>query len=167
MKTLIEKLETIIAPSAEAMGYRVVQISFREANRSRTLQIMAERLSDGGMNIEDCEKLSKQISAVLDVEDVITGAYRLETSSPGIDRPLTRAQDYVDYQGFTAKIETQLPIHGRKRFTGDLQGMEGDEIKINVDGTEHRIPLADVQTAKLLLTDALIKAHQKKFKDAV
>jgi ribosome maturation factor RimP len=167
MKTKNERLYDVVVPSAEAMGYRVVQINLKEANRSRVLQVLAERLSDGGMNIDDCEKLSKQLSAVLDVEDVVSGAYRLEISSPGIDRPLTRLRDYEDYKSFTAKIETHLPINGRRRFTGTLLGVAGEEITIQVDGQSHVLAFADIQAAKLVLTDELIKAHQQKYKQAV
>jgi ribosome maturation factor RimP len=94
----------------------------------------------------------------LDVEDVISEAYRLEVSSPGIDRPLVKLADYATYAGHTAKIETVLPVQGRKRFSGTLGGVEGDSVTINVDGQGYTLPFIDIQSAKLVLTDALIKA---------
>jgi ribosome maturation factor RimP len=100
---------------------------------------------------------------VLDVNDVIEQAYRLEISSPGIDRPLTRAQDYADFQGFLAKLETRLPVQGRKRFTGVLSGVEGEQIHMEVDGVRHALPLSNIASAKLVLTDELIKAHQARY----
>ncbi len=163
MSTLVQTITDLITPTAESLGYRVVQIKFNETSRNRTLQIMAERLSDGGMGLDDCEKLSRSLSAVLDVNDVIEQAYRLEVSSPGIDRPLTRAQDYVDYQGFLAKLETRLPVQGRKRFTGVLAGVEGEQIHLEVDGVRQLLPLSNIASAKLVLTDELIKAHQARY----
>jgi ribosome maturation factor RimP len=142
------------------MGFNLVQVKLNDG-KNRLLQIMAER-PDGSMSLDDCEKVSRQISAVLDVEDIIDSAYRLEVGSPGIDRPLVKLSDFEDYKTHTAKIETILPIHGRKRFTGNLKGIEGENIIIAVDKEEFVIPHRDIQAAKLVLTDALIKAHQKK-----
>ncbi len=163
MATLLEKIEALISEPAKSLGYNIVQVKFNETSRNRTLQIMGERISDGGMNIDDCEKLSRTVSAILDVDDVISSAYRLEVSSPGIDRPLTRAHDFEDYKGFTAKIETQLPIEGRKRFSGKLLGLEGDAVAIQVDNAEYHIDVNNIANAKLVLTDELIKAHQKRY----
>ena len=166
MNTRDQKLYSIIEPSARALGYTIVQISMREGSRSKTLQILAERTKDRGMSVDDCAKLSRQISAVLDVEDIISGNYNLEVSSPGIDRPLIQPQDFEEYLGFEAKIETILPIDGRKRFKGNLVKFENDTITIQVDNAPVEIAYGDVQSAKLVLTDALIKAHQERYKDA-
>lgn len=163
LTTLLQSIRELIAAPAEALGYRIVQLKFNETSRNRTLQVMAERISDSGMNIDDCEKLSRTISALLDVNDTIANAYRLEVSSPGIDRPLTRIEEYTEYKGFTAKIETHLPVNGRKRYSGTLMGVDGDVVRIDVDGTEYSIRFADIYTAKLVLTDALIKAHQQRY----
>lgn len=163
MATLLEKIEALITEPAKDLGYNIVQVKFNETSRNRTLQIMAERISDGGMNIDDCEKLSRTVSALFDVDDVISSAYRLEVSSPGIDRPLTRLKDFEEYKGFTAKIETQLPIEGRKRFTGTLLGLEGEDVAIKVDRDEYHITFTNIANAKLVLTDELIKAHQKRY----
>jgi ribosome maturation factor RimP len=117
---------------------------------------MAER-PDGSMTLEDCEKISRQVSAVLDVEDIIPTAYRLEVGSPGIDRPLVTKADYEKYRGHTAKIETILPIQGRRRFTGEIQALEDETLTLMVDGTIYPIGLRDIQAAKLVLTEALLK----------
>lgn len=156
MKSLVEKIEEVIAPSVSGMGFELVQVKFLDGRKSQTLQIMAER-PDGSMTLDDCAAISRQVSAVLDVEDLIANEYRLEISSPGIDRPLVKLADYAAYISHTVKVETVLPIAGRKRFTGAIQAVEGSDILLNVDGKEHRLPFADVQSAKLVLTDALIK----------
>ncbi len=161
---LIERIEALITPSANALGYDIVQVRFNEAAKRRTLQIMAERSSDKLMTLEDCEKLSRTISAMLDVEDVIQDRYALEVGSPGIDRPLTRRGDFETYKGFDARIDMSLPVEGRKRFTGLLLGLEGEDVRIKVDNREWSLPFAGVQSAKLLLTDALIKASQAQLK---
>lgn len=165
MKTLAEKVEDAIAPSVTGMGFNLVQVKFMDGKKSQTLQIMAER-PDGSMSLDDCAAISRQVSAVLDVEDVIPTAYRLEVSSPGIDRPLVKLADYVNYVGHQAKIETVLPVHARKRFAGVLKAVEGEDIVITVDNKDYRLPFMDIQSAKLVLTDALIKAHQKRQKEA-
>lgn len=152
-------METI-APSLEAMGYTLVRVKQFARPRGSTLQIMAERKDAAAMTVEDCEAISRQISALLDVADPIRGAYDLEVSSPGIDRPLVKAEDFLRYAGFETKIETGHPIEGRKRFRGELKGLEGDEVVIQVDNAEYRIPFLAIEEAKLVLTDALIKAHQ-------
>lgn len=159
MKTLSEQIEAIITPTINGMGFDVVLVKLLEGRQSQTLQIMAER-PDGGISLDDCAQISRQISAVLDVEDLISSEYRLEVSSPGIDRPLVRLRDYAAYVGHAAKIETVLPVNGRKRFSGPLKAVEGNDIIITVDGKDHTLPFADIQSAKLVLTDALIKAHQ-------
>ena len=161
MKSLAEKVEEAITPSVTGMGFNLIQVKFMDGKKSQTLQIMAER-PDGSMSLDDCAAISRQVSAVLDVEDVIPTAYRLEVSSPGIDRPLVRLSDYAPYIGHQAKIDTQLPINGRKRFAGVLKTVEGNDITITVDGKDYTLPFADIQSAKLVLTDALIKAHQAK-----
>ena len=161
MKSLAEKIEDAIKPSIIDMGFDLVQVKLMDGKSSQTLQIMAER-PDGSMGLEDCAAISRQISAILDVEDVIATAYRLEVSSPGIDRPLVKLADYTKYIGHQAKIETVLPVSARKRFAGVLKAVEGNAIIITVDNKEFTLPFEDVQSAKLVLTDALIKAHQAK-----
>lgn len=161
MKSLAEQVEAIIAPTIAGMGFALVQVKFTEGRSAQTLQVMAER-PDGTISVDDCATISRQLSAVLDVEDVIPTAYRLEVGSPGIDRPLVKLADYTKYLGHAAKIETVLPIAGRKRFSGTLKAVEGENIIITVDGKDVTLPFADIQTAKLVLTEKLMKAHQKK-----
>lgn len=156
MKPLVEQIEAAITPSANGLGFELVQVKWMEGKKGSTLQIMAER-ADGSMTLDDCEKLSRQISAVLDVEDIIPTAYRLEVGSPGIDRPLVKLKDYANYCGHLAKVETVLPIDGRKRFPGTIKGVEEQNVIITVDGKDYTLPFADIQNAKLVLTDALIK----------
>lgn len=156
MKSLLEQVEAVITPSLTSMGFELVQVKFIDGRSAQTLQIMAEK-PDGSMSLDDCALISRQLSAVLDVEDILTDAYRLEVSSPGIDRPLVRVSDYAKYVGHAAKVETALPVDGRKRFSGSIAGVDGETIILTVDGREHRLPFMDIQSAKLVLTDALLK----------
>jgi len=149
-----------ITPSLEDMGYTVVRVKQFSRPRGSTLQIMAERKDDAAMTVEDCETISRQVSALLDVADPIKGKYDLEVSSPGIDRPLVRKEDFARYLGYEAKIETSFPIEGRKRFRGKLLRIEEDDVAIQVDNAEFRLPLNAVEEAKLVLTEELIKAYQ-------
>jgi len=161
---LIERITSIITPSAASLGYDIVLVKFNDTAKRRTLQIMAERSSDKLMGIDDCERLSRTISALLDVEDVIEGQYALEVGSPGIDRPLTRRDDFSRYAGFETKIELALPLEGRRRFKGDLKGIEGDMVQIEADGKLWELPFEGIQSAQLVLTDKLIKASQAQMK---
>ncbi|MFO0109165.1 MAG: ribosome maturation factor RimP [Alphaproteobacteria bacterium] len=156
MKPLEAQVHALLEPSIVAMGFRLVQLKLNDGSKNRLLQIMAER-PDGSITLEDCANISRQVSAVLDVEDIIPTAYRLEVGSPGIDRPLVSLQDYINYQGFTAKLETILPIQGRRRFTGEILAPEGETLRIKVDGEIYAIALRDVQQSKLVLTEALLK----------
>lgn len=161
MAALVEKIEKLLLPTIHAMGFELVQVKMMEGNKSKLLQIMAER-PDGSMNVDDCAEISHQVSAILDVEDIIPGEYRLEISSPGIDRPLVKHADYEKHIGHLAKIELTLPVNGRKRYTGMLKTLVGDTLTLEVDGQPVAIELPDVQHAKLVLTDELIKQHMKK-----
>ena len=120
------------------------------------LQVMAENTETGEMVVEDCAAVSRAISAVLDVEDPIKGNYTLEVSSPGIDRPLVRDEDFGRFAGFEARIDTRMPVDGRKRFTGRLLGIEGGIVTIKVEDTDVELAFQDIDKAKLLLTDELI-----------
>jgi ribosome maturation factor RimP len=161
MAALVEQLETLLLPTLESMGFNLVQIKMMDGNKTKLLQIMAEK-PDGSMTVDHCAEISHQVSAILDVEDIIPGEYRLEISSPGIDRPLVKHKDYDDYVGHVAKIELALPVNGRKRYTGTIKTLVGDILTIEVDGKPVALDLTDVQSAKLVLTDALIKQHMKK-----
>jgi ribosome maturation factor RimP len=148
----------IIEPSLEAMGYRLVRVAFLGARRA-TLQIMAERLDDAPMTVDDCTEISRSVSALLDVADPIANAYMLEVSSPGLDRPLTRPEDYDRFAGFEAKIELGRPLDGRKRFRGRLLGRSDNHVRIAGDAGEVSLPLADIAKAKLVITADLLAAR--------
>lgn len=149
-------------PIANEMGLTLVRIRVMNGRRS-TVQIMAERKSDGLMNVDDCANFSRALSAALEVEDPLRDAYVLEVSSPGLDRPLTSLTDFETYQGYTARLELDRMIEGRKRFRGILAGTEGNNIDINLDGEKEtaQIPFDWISEAKLLITDELIEAGQK------
>lgn len=151
------RIEQIIAPSVEALGYEIVRVLLLGGQRP-TLQIMAERSDGAPMTVEDCADISRSVSALLDVEDPIAGAYTLEVSSPGLDRPLTRLKDFERFAGFTAKLETRLAIDGRKRFKGTLTGIEGEDILIDAESGPARVAFDDVLRAKLVITDELLRA---------
>lgn len=155
----VENIRTLIAPSIDALGYEVVRVMLAGSTR-KVLQVMAEPRDGRVMAVEDCARVSRAISAILDVEDPIAGAYSLEVSSPGIDRPLTRPKDFDRFRGHEAKIETHEPVAGRKRFKGRLIGLAGSDVRIESEGAEIALPLADIAKAKLVLTDALIAAHE-------
>jgi ribosome maturation factor RimP len=149
-------LEPIIAPAVEAAGYRLVRLRLMGGQR-KTLQVMAER-PDGGMNIEDCARLSRELSDFLEREDPIEGDYVLEVSSPGIDRPLTRLTDFARWAGHDAKIELVVPdAEGRRRFSGLVLGLEENNVVIEVNGTRRVFPYGSIAEAKLVLTDRLIQ----------
>ncbi len=150
-------IEAMIAPSLEAMGYRIVRVAFTGGRRA-TLQIMAERNDEAAMTVEDCADISRTVSAVLDVADPIATEYALEVSSPGIDRPLVRREDYERYAGFEAKIELSEFQDGRKRFRGKILGVEGEAAKLLIGAESVLLPLSAIARAKLVLTDELIAA---------
>lgn len=154
------RIASIIEPEIEDLGYRLVRVKMTAVNGS-TLQIMAER-SDGTMNVEGCEEISRAISPVLDIEDPVNHAYHLEVSSPGIDRPLVRRSDFNDWSGYIAKLETLQMIKGRKRYKGVIIGIDGDEITFRREdpsadeSPEFVIPITEIKDAKLVMTDDLI-----------
>ena len=151
------EIEALIAPMLADMGYEVVRLLI-SGDRRATLQIMAERSADGGMDVEDCAEISRAVSALLDVEDPIAGAYVLEVSSPGIDRPLTRRKDFERFAGHQARVELAVPVEGRKRFTGQLLGVDGDMVRLEVSEGELQVAFDDIAKAKLVLTDELLAA---------
>lgn len=155
----IGRIEQIITPSVEAMGYEVVRVQMSGGIRA-ILQIMAERADGAPMTVEDCADISRSVSAVLDVEDPIKAAYTLEVSSPGIDRPLTRLKDYERFAGFEAKLETRIAVDGRKRFKGMLKGVEDGLVSIDTEQGAAKLEFDNILRAKLVLTDDLIRASQ-------
>ena len=154
------RVATIAEPVIEQLGYRLVRVKVSAADGC-TVQIMVER-PDGTMVVEDCETVSRALSPVFDVADPIDKAYRLEVSSPGIDRPLVRKSDFDRYAGHLVKIETEIPIDGRKRFRGLLIGTEGEAARIRQDDAEAGeaaeilLPIEEMSEAKLVLTDELV-----------
>ena len=160
---LEEKISAIIAPSLEEMGYEIVRVQMQEGHR-KILQIMLDRADDTEISIDDCERASRQISALMDVEDPIAGNYNLEVSSPGIDRPLTRKKDFERYKGFDAKIALLMPQNGRKRFSGALGEVKEETVMITLseNGEEVELPFDQISTAKLVMNDALLAANSNK-----
>lgn len=152
-------LTALIAPETQALGFDLVRVKLFGGAGDRTLQVMAERPDTRQLTIDDCANLSRRISDVLDAADPIDEEYRLEVSSPGIDRPLTRLKDFADWAGHEARIVLGAPVDGRKQLTGVLEGVDGDRIVIHLAKTgEMTIGFGQVASAKLLLTDALIAA---------
>jgi ribosome maturation factor RimP len=155
------QITRIIEPSLEAMGYSLVRVTLTGTRRA-TLQVMAERRDEAPMTVEDCAEISRSISALLDVADPIASAYMLEVSSPGIDRPLVRPEDYDRFAGFEARIDLNAPVEGRKRFRGRLLGRSDEHVRLAAETGEVRLPLADIAQAKLVLTDELIALAQQR-----
>jgi len=156
-----DRIERLIAPTLDGMGYELVRVMLIGGKGRQTLQVMAERQDRAGMTVDDCADISRALSALLDVEDPLAGAYNLEVSSPGIDRPLTRRDDFARFAGFEAKVELSAPVAGRKRFRGRLKGIDGDTIAIETDDGETALPFGAVERAKLVLTDELVASAQK------
>ncbi len=161
------RVAALIEPALSDRGFRLVRVAV-SGREGKTLQIMAER-ADGTMTIEDCEAISKEISPLLDVHDPIAGSYRLEVSSPGIDRPLVRPIDFEHWAGHEAKIELKEPIDGRRRFRGILEGFEDGEVRLEVDLDQvgkHVIglPVGLIADARLVLTDELIREALRRAK---
>lgn len=158
------RLAEIITPVIEDMGYELVRVRLM-SGKSTTLQIMADK-PVGGIEVDDCAEISTAVSATLDVEDPILDAYTLEVSSPGIDRPLTRLKDFDMFEGYEAKLETAELIDGRRRFKGELAGIDGDEVLINVEEGTIGLKFDWLSDAKLVLTDDLIKEMLRQRKAA-
>jgi ribosome maturation factor RimP len=161
------RIVALVEPVLDSMGFRLVRVKLTGS----TLQIMAER-PDGTFSIEDCSNFSKAISPMLDVADIVSSRYHLEVSSPGIDRPLVRAQDFEEWQGHEARVDMAVAVAGRKRFKGTLEGFTDGEVRLFVDnpaGGEKLligVPFTDIGEAKLVLTDALIAAAKARLPEA-
>ena len=159
---LEQKIADIAAPVIEDLGFALHHVKVSGSLGAMIVQIMAEDKATKNLGVDDAAKISKALSATLDVEDPIDGAYRLEVSSPGIDRMLVNQSDYEDYKGFEAKIESLVPVleNGQKKFRGHLGGIKDEKILLTTDQGDVEIPLASVAKAKLVLTDELIKATE-------
>jgi len=164
------RVAAIAEPVIESLGYRLVRVKV-SSSEGCTVQIMAER-PDGSMVVEDCETISRTLSPLLDAADPIEPAYRLEISSPGIDRPLVRKSDFERHQGHLVKIEMEIPVQGRKRFRGHLAGIEGEAVRLRRDDAaegeeaEVLLPIGEMSEAKLVLTDELVTQALRREKAA-
>lgn len=160
---LEEKIASLADKAASGLGYEIVRVRVLGDRRPR-IQIMAER-PDGGFNVEDCARLSRALSQPLEELDPIPAGYVLEVSSPGIDRPLTRLQDFASFEGFEAKIELARMIEGRRRFRGILAGVDGDVVKLKDEGEVFSWRLHHISDARLVLTDELIAEDMRRAKE--
>jgi ribosome maturation factor RimP len=160
----LARLTQMIEAEARAEGFELVRVKMMGGTSDPTLQVMAEDPKTRQLTLDDCAKLSRRLSEKLDEleasgNDPIAGSYRLEVSSPGIDRPLTRLKDFADWQGHEAKISLAEKLDGRKQFTGDLLGTDGDQVVVDVQGLgQTKLPFTAIHSAKLVMTDKLIQA---------
>ena len=157
---LEKRVENLIGPTIEDMGFELVRVMIM-GTRTPRLQVMVERGDGAGVSVDDCADVSRAISAVMDVEDPIEGAYHLEVSSPGLDRPLTRPRDFLRFRGRLATIELFDAIDGRRRFQGRIRASDEDSVSLEVDGEIKVLPFADVRKSKLVLTDELLASATK------
>lgn len=155
----VRQIGELIEPTLHDLGYELVRVLMTGGQRP-TLQVMAERLDRAPMTVDHCAEISHAISALLDVSDPIAGAYHLEVTSPGIDRPLVKRTDFERFAGFEARLETVVPIDGRRRFRGRLVGVAGDDVCLQLAEGERAIPFDTIKKAKLVLTDDLLAAPQ-------
>ena len=157
--TDIAGLERLIEPEVKSLGYDLVRVMMIGGTSDPTLQVMAERPDTRQLDIADCERISHRLSELLDLADPIAGSYRLEVSSPGIDRPLTRLKDYADWAGYEIRLNLLNPRGDRKHFSGTLEGLDGETVKLRgKGGQDYALPFSDIASGKLLLTDKLINA---------
>jgi len=167
----IRQISELIEPTVRDLGFEIVRVLMTGGQRP-TLQVMVEPVERGPMTVEHCAAISHAISALLDVADPLGGTYRLEVSSPGIDRPLTRRRDFETYAGHEARLELKYPLDGRKRLRGTLRGLKGEDVVVEADlGPEQgrgeiAVPYMSIGEAKLVLTDDLIADDLKRRKAA-
>lgn len=153
----VTTIAELIEPAVRDLGFELVQVRFMKGSGSTTLQVMAEPQDHTRpMTVEDCAEISYAVSATLDVADPIASAYRLEVTSPGIDRPLVKAADYARFAGSPVRVELAEPLAGRKRFRGRLVGCEGGEVVVEVDGERLVLPLAGIAKARLAVAESLV-----------
>ena len=153
----MDKIAALIEPTIEDLGFELVRVQLFSSPKGgpSTLQVMAEA-EDGTMTVEGCAKISREISVIMDVEDPIDSEYVLEVSSPGLDRPLTRLKDFVNYAGYETKVEMNKTVDNRKRYRGKLLGTDENLILMDVEGEVCKLNFADIQKAKLIMTDELV-----------
>lgn len=145
---IVDKVEKLIELPVESLGYELVGVEYIKGGQDTILRIYID--AEQGISIEDCERVSHQVSGVLDVEEPITSAYSLEVSSPGFDRPLFKARDFERFAGSPAKVSLKIPVNGRRNFTGVLQGFDNENILIEVDGEEYELPFTKLAKARLI-----------------
>ena len=155
-----EKIEEMICPSIVGAGYDLVQIKFLEED-NKTLQIMIERRDRGPITVDDCATVSRVVSPLLDVGDPVPNSYSLEVSSPGIERPLVKVEDFERFVGFKAAVETKRPIYDRKKFRGLISSVIGNSIRIEIDGKCVELSFEEIRQASLIITDELIEASRR------
>lgn len=148
LMAVTDQIEQLIEAPIESLGYQLIGVEYIQGGQSPVLRIYID--AEDGIGIEDCERVSHQVSGVLDVEDPIKSAYMLEISSPGFDRPLFKPRDFARFAGSQVKISMKLPINGRRNFSGELQGFDNGEILIEVDGEAYALPLAKLAKARLI-----------------
>ena len=163
MVTDVGSIARIIEPEVKNLGFDLVRVAMTGGTSDPTLQVMAERPDTRQLSLGDCETISRRLSEMFDANDPIEGSYRLEVSSPGIDRPLTRLKDYSDWAGHQARIALVQPAEpaagARKQISGTIEGVEGETVQIaGKDGQSYAVAFSDIASAKLLLTDKLINA---------
>ncbi len=159
--TLARRIADFVGPTITDLGFDTVRVEFLGLKSPR-VQIMVERVDGSTVTLDDCARVSRAVSALLDVEDLIPGAYTLEVSSPGIDRPLVRLHDFERFAGFEAKVELARPLEGRRRYRGRLLGTESEMVRLDSPDGTVALPYVDIHRAKLVLTDELIRAFKGK-----
>jgi ribosome maturation factor RimP len=157
-KAVENKIVDLIAKDIDAAGYDLVRAQIVGGGKYATLQIMAERKDGVGMTVEDCAKISGAVSSIIEADADLADRFDLEVSSPGIDRPLMKMRDYERFQGHVAKIELKAPVEGQRRFQGKIVNVLGEEIEFSADKKVLKVPFKDIERAKLVLTDELLKA---------
>ena len=157
---ITNRIQGMIEPSVEELGFDIVRVQM-SGKETQLIQVMVERKDGKGMTVDHCATISRAISALLEVDDPVKGAYTLEVSSPGMDRPLVRIGDFERFRGYQAKVELHQVLDGRRRYKGELLGVEGDMVRMMVDGEEVDLPHPDITRAKLLMTDDLIAAAEE------
>jgi len=143
-----EELKQLLEPAIEGLGYELIELEARVGGKDGVLRVFID--SDEGIGLEDCETVSRQISTLLDVEDPIPGRYSLEVSSPGLDRPLTKAAHFRRFAGEDVRIKLSVPLEGRRNFRGAICAVNDDSVEVEVDGEKHRLPIAKIASARLV-----------------